>query len=792
MGGMVLAHLARHAFERDIEMGTGFDYSTMSYVLTPGPTVRIVRYDPGGSITGPTTINGRAHYTHTTMAGAKALIRTASEGDWLLFPATTITFSKTSGVTPELGELANLDGPSPQYPFVLGTYDTSDPTNVAKYNKGYCTLDYSGIPWKVLFCFNLGRTERNVAITHFKMIGDNTENGLNNFYTAIGDHSNYLFNHLLLDPGAISTQGDSGFHDSAVAITSVGTTATIDTSGLSAGTQTIIDNCAVAGALTWSVRSSTPTAYNGEYVVTRTSATTYTFTFAGAAGVAASGAKISVIFTGVPDNMLFTNIIWNKVNSGNSGSFTDDGITLGCFMSACKHYRMYDCMFHHNGWGRSSDRHIRRPWTTGTMRAFTATHVGGLVTVLTSNTTGVVANSTWVFMDQGTTSNSHDGYRLLTKVINVVANTSFQYYVDPATAATAAGGNMTYCLMPTGIDATITLTAVGTTATATHANAALDAALVAGNLRVGIGYCNQTAYNGTWTVTRTSSTTFTYTMGSSPVSPATGTSITASMFDADKGGSPTSFNHNIYFSEMLDDIKLYRLLLTWDAANAKMTGGQYYIENKVHIRDPIGCLFGSNGNSLTRGEWPTGAEVKIMNDLQVHNDDIAPDAPRGYATLFSEVSSDSGISNGLLVHGADNPNSVNRLAYDGWANGSSISSYFREEHCMTVDWAVHDPAAATNTTKVYRHNISEDASALPGTKNVRWSDTSAGVQAKFDAVEALTAHTTFRIATPQLSGVVVGANDRETENNMCNVMLRDMATPYVMLLQHHFRQPLGR
>ena len=71
---MIAAQTARHVFERDIDFGQGFDYSTMSYVLRPGPTARIVRFDPNGVNSGPTTISGRDHYVRNTPAGCRTLI----------------------------------------------------------------------------------------------------------------------------------------------------------------------------------------------------------------------------------------------------------------------------------------------------------------------------------------------------------------------------------------------------------------------------------------------------------------------------------------------------------------------------------------------------------------------------------------------------------------------------------------------------------------------------------------------------------------------------------------------
>jgi len=66
-----------------------------------------------------------------------------------------------------------------------------------------------------------------------------------------------------------------------------------------------------------------------------------------------------------------------------------------------------------------------------------------------------------------------------------------------------------------------TLTASGTTATATVANHGI----VSGNSII-IAGANESDYNGTFSVTVVDDDTFTYTMGGSPASPATGT-ITA-------------------------------------------------------------------------------------------------------------------------------------------------------------------------------------------------------------------------------------------------------------------------
>jgi hypothetical protein len=92
---------------------------------------------------------------------------------------------------------------------------------------------------------------------------------------------------------------------------------------------------------------------------------------------------------------------------------------------------------------------------------------------------------------------------------------------DVNTAAAITGARvLVYCAAGGGKpgDVTVTATASGTTATISHTAHGLstgDKVLIKG--------ANQAAYNGVWTITVTGANAYTYTMGSSPVSPATGT-----------------------------------------------------------------------------------------------------------------------------------------------------------------------------------------------------------------------------------------------------------------------------
>jgi hypothetical protein len=92
---------------------------------------------------------------------------------------------------------------------------------------------------------------------------------------------------------------------------------------------------------------------------------------------------------------------------------------------------------------------------------------------------------------------------------------------DVNTAAAITGARvLVYCATGGGKpgDVTVTATASGTTATVTHTAHGLstgDKVLIKGSTIA--------AYNGVWTITNTGANTYTYTMGSSPASPATGT-----------------------------------------------------------------------------------------------------------------------------------------------------------------------------------------------------------------------------------------------------------------------------
>lgn len=716
MSGMVLAHLANHSFERDIAFGTGFDYSTMSYVLTPKSTARIIRFTPGGSNTGPTVVGGRDHYTRTTLVGCKALQR-ASQSDWVLFPEGTLTISPGATFL-TFGRMGTVTSGTQTYPAVIGTYNVADPTNIAKYNdiRNPCIIDITGCNHPIFggsFFFSLGDSEDWFAFKNIWVI-NNDHNSQGGFYSAIGARQGILFDHCVADGMAISVQtGFAGMFDVATtSITSSGTTATVTHAS------STFDSNLVAGTTVVNVAGAVEAVFNGTFTVTRTSSTTFTYTFAGNSNNPATGTpKLAFDGDSIPDSRMITDVIFNKTNIANCGAFTGDTITLNQFTEQVRRLRYHDMVTHHGGWSRNSDRvTVRRVWAPGSGTAISSLgHTAGVATAHTASTAGITANDTWVYIS-GVTGSSTSGYIYCTQVHNVVANTSFDYYVDQAFATTTTSGG-TWAL----------------------------------------------ADNGDW--------------------------------DGDIGGSPTDKNHNFYCSQLTNEVKMFRIVSSWDSSNPKLTGGPYYVDGFFQIRDAIGILTDSNGNISFPAQtgpwaWPSNNQFILKNHTQINAEDIDPMNPRGYAPILSGQAPGTGVFNGLLIN-EDNANPVNRSAYEGGANGRPIVSFFEMRHCISANWGDLDDSARTNTTLTWAHNIM-DGPAVTGASNMQWADTSVGFQAKRALLMAKNIHTDFRTSINQLSGVSVGASDLETEDNVCNEMIRNPRTPWHMFLQSHVRQPIGR
>jgi hypothetical protein len=118
----------------------------------------------------------------------------------------------------------------------------------------------------------------------------------------------------------------------------------------------------------------------------------------------------------------------------------------------------------------------------------------------------------------GTVSYKTDGATVTVVADPVTTSIHVQDVNDGSTITSARV--LVYCATGGGKpgDVTVTATASTTTATITHT----AHGLVTGN-KVLIKGATQSAYNGVWTITNTGANTYTYTMASSPTSPATGT-----------------------------------------------------------------------------------------------------------------------------------------------------------------------------------------------------------------------------------------------------------------------------
>jgi hypothetical protein len=217
------------------------------------------------------------------------------------------------------------------------------------------------------------------------------------------------------------------------------------------------------------IAGATQTEYNGTFVVVVTGASTFTYTVSGTPATPATG---TIIFNGVT-----TLWVRDLPSASNVAAF------------------------------QSGDSVVLRKFTRGVEGSLTISECIGVLTSYTDGTSGNEGQQSWTFTRN---SGADSGAMLAGQVVAV----------DSVVLDFGVSGNGYYEV--SAIDGTVTvasITRVSTTATLTtssaHGYQTGDSVTISG--------ANETQYNGTFTITVTSATVFTYTVSGSPATPATGT-----------------------------------------------------------------------------------------------------------------------------------------------------------------------------------------------------------------------------------------------------------------------------
>ena len=821
--------------EYDVPFGNGIDPSTRRYILRPNPdittvggvstgltarngstTARIVFYTPSGSNTGPLNVTAWGvtyqYYTANTLAACKALMGTRSYsntsrppgyGDWLLFPAQTLTFP-VNGET-YYGDCNSQSGASKQYMTVYGTYDPAAMLDFTKWNTKQCVLDFTNVAYTPStvngisqFFLHQGRYESNFAFLNFTIKKTYLTNNLG-FYSGVGARSGILFERCVTEaasiavvsriesPGLASNVGNKNL----VTITSSGTTATAT---INAGFAAIV--LAAQGTLQCCVTGDTSNKYNGQFLVTYVDSTHLSYTFPGSGNAPATGSVItlSAIISQLPDVICATDVVFNQCGLGYMTQLTGaHAINFFCGFGI-KRLRFYDCVNLHGGWARTGNRNVTTTWNPGaTLNPITSlSRSGTTITALTPTTAGLTTGG-YVYVQKATGNVS--GPSLVT---GVVANTSFTYDIDANGAPAALGG------------ASITGYLSGNTL---NVSSVVSGSIAIGQLIYGGGTttCQITAGSGsTWTFSGS-----TQTVGSvgSPVALTicpTWQDPAANGYDCSIGDPPDTYSHGFYIENSTYDIKIYRMVTGLECVNSKFTGGPYYLKDCVDIRGPISFITQPFGNDSEGNSWCNGATTVSLNHLQVFSQDVVVGSGYGFAAQFAQTAPGSSYSNALILNNSNNlsgsTSTNSRLglktfpATGGYASYAAYAPFGCDmRHSIMASWGPTD----TSGYSTFSYNITDDTTALPGGTNLKTSTTQSAFQTAITNTLALDIANTFRAATPELAGVTVAsgtgpgqglnnAANLQTEQNCLDFMLYNPQIQWASKLQAHFRQYLGR
>ena len=250
--------------------------------------------------------------------------------------------------------LSNNNGASLQYPIVFGTYDPTDMTNFAKWNKKWCTLDFSNIkytPASPSFFTNAqGHTDENYR-AFFNFILKQPNASVNQiFYLAVTPKHGVLFEQVIIDGCRLMEQsGLGGTYQNLVisALTSVGTaiTATVVAGAVTSAKAFVDGNTANPTDPTWALPNyyifggdGTTPEYVGSFKLTGYNVGSNTITFTASSPLAHGTASGVYSCTATSSDMLHSpgcpvmllTIVFNQVGIGYSGGMGACPLESGC------------------------------------------------------------------------------------------------------------------------------------------------------------------------------------------------------------------------------------------------------------------------------------------------------------------------------------------------------------------------------------------------------------------------------------------------------------------------------
>lgn len=678
-----------------VQFGAGgnglFDMSTGLWYFTPNVGGRIIFYTPAGTDTGPFTITYKgasytACYTRTTLLKCQQISTgkvggaVPTQGDFILLPQGTTTMAMPD-VT--FGSALDFFGSTDKTKIaVLGTYDSTDQNNPAKFNLKPAYLDYGAIRCPLVLANWVGRGERNFAIINVRLKGSATAVDVQAILTSmLGTHSGVLIQQCVEDAGGnigITMQGGGpGYGQTATSLTSSGTLATMTCSN--AAMMTAVQLGAAKIAVNCPTGDQT---YNGLWTPTWVDSTHLTFPFPGNGNIAASGTiNVCVPQIYIPEGAgLFTDVVLNQCGvsycHGMSAAHSQ-----GVYVSNMRRLRQIRCIFHNNGWARQGNRGTPgffspQPTGNNSNRIVSVTNSNGVATVTLEKPASLTAGTSFVALAGILDASYANALRVLT----VIDSTHFTMHVNPnvptglmnanqlawaaSTAYTTvspasgifANGSAWSCTV-NGTSASsgtgpsvagwaaatvytagqfIMSTVNGVTAIYQCAVGGTSAAgATAGPSGTGAGIVDGTGtLTWNWISASGAGSTFTVADGAGALiwkwTGANGVCVNpeGNGWVAAAGNSPDQFNHNVYSDSGIDDYEFHSCIDSWDSANMKMSGAPA-VYNHFSLRNPIGFLFGNLGNDTNGLSWAGGGAPLVVNHIQAEGSNITSVAGDG-------------------------------------------------------------------------------------------------------------------------------------------------------------------
>lgn len=782
-----------------LSMGVGFDWSQRRPILRPwggAAPCTVFMYDPGGALGLPTTLTAQpggwnliAFTTWASFSASRSQF-VSGRGDWFVFPGgTTITPDATN---PNFWNTIGLgSGKNATYPTTMGTYDASSLTNAKNstlFNTKQCTVDYTAITIPSNFMVlsaTLPSTLNYLAFCNITLYAPAANNQLQNGFNVLAAGTNILFDRIVSYGGPVITYNPyRQFYANTLpvgGVTASGTTVTI------ADTATANFNIATAvngGVTTINISGATPVAYNGTFTMTFVNSTTVQYTALSAPGTSPATGTVqwTAPYATIPDSQLLLNIVFNQCGLGYCSGYGGNPAGTGSriqdlFVQNARNIWKYACVHMHGGWGPQA---VRTP-ALSTPSSITSTG-----TVATINLTGIgtlVTGGTNKWTVQGASPLAFNGVYTLTASGANAATYTF------AGAANASASPVGTCFPQNGSAAVGSWAAVATTAVSSLTQVAgLATALTTntGSLATGSWVLIYGSTLSQWNfITQVfnvvANTSFQFNTNTSLTTPAPTSSGITWSDAASAGWVPTQgdpaniFNHSNYFSDDTDNINIFDSVVMWEAVNMKFTGGAYNINNLVEIRNPSGPIFSSIGNDTTLATWPTNATATLTHHLQIETDDMTyvTAGYRGWGPTINQKLPFT-YRRGVLIN-QDNQSTSNREGIQVTNGVLTKASSVNMSDC--ISGFVPSVVSGTNVTTNFKNNIMTDTAGVistmngAGSGNIALSSTPSAFQTAMTKTNALNIYTTFRQATPELSGVAVGATNLLTEQNVGNHMM---------------------